>query len=69
MEKVGLDEGKATAVVSFFKDNAAKIPEWFGDLGGLDGIKDKVTDAIGIGGDENLFEGIRSQIDEAKDED
>jgi hypothetical protein len=62
MEKVGLSEEKAKQVVEFFKDNASKIPGWLGD--GVDTVKG----ALGIGGDEDLFAGIREQVDAAKDD-
>ena len=66
MEKVGLDEAKANLVFSFLKDNATKIPGWLG--GSLDTIKDTVGDALGVGGDEDLFAGIKEQIDDARDD-
>lgn len=63
MDKVGLDEGQAKKVVAFLQDNAGKIPGWLGD--GLETVKD----TLGIGGSESLFEGIRDQIEDAKDGD
>lgn len=62
MEKVGLSEDKAKQVVDFFKDNASKIPGWFGDS--LDSVKG----ALGMG-DEDLLAGIKAQVDAAKDDD
>jgi hypothetical protein len=62
MEKVGLSEDKAKEVVAFLKDNASKIPGWFGD--GLDSVKD----VLGVGGDEDLFAGVRDQVEAAKKE-
>lgn len=61
MEKVGLSEDKAKQVVEFFKENASKIPGWFGD--GLDSVKEMV----GLGGDEDLLAGVKDQVDAAKD--
>lgn len=60
MEKVGLDEDQAKKVVEFLKENASKIPGWLGQ--GLDAV----TDTLGLGGDEDLFAGIREQMEEAK---
>jgi hypothetical protein len=47
VQKVGLDEEKATQVVEFLKENAAKIPEWLGDSGLLESIKDKLPGGLG----------------------
>lgn len=63
MDKVGLEEGQAKKVVAFLQENASKIPGWLGD--GLEAV----TDALGIGGSESLFDGIRDQIEDAKDGD
>ena len=53
VEKVGLDEGKASQVVDFLKENAAKVPEWLGGGEMLEGIKDKLPGGLGgmLGGD------------------
>lgn len=45
--KVGLDEEKATQVVEFLKENAAKIPEWLGGSDFLEGLKDKLPGGLG----------------------
>jgi hypothetical protein len=47
VQKVGLDEAKATQVVEFLKENAHKVPEWLGDSELLQSIKDKLPGGLG----------------------
>jgi len=45
VEKVGLDEDKATQVVAFLKENASKLPALLGSAKDLAG--DKLPDSVG----------------------
>jgi len=47
VNKVGLDEAKATQVVEFLKENASKVPEWLGGSDLLESLKDKLPGALG----------------------
>ena len=47
VQKVGLDEEKATQVVEFLKENAAKVPEWLGGSDLLESLKDKLPGGLG----------------------
>ena len=45
--KVGLSEAQAQQVVEFLQENAHKIPEWLGESGLLEGLKDKLPGGLG----------------------
>ncbi len=47
VQKVGLDEEKAAAVVAFLKENVGKIPEWLGGSDMLESLKDKLPGGLG----------------------
>ena len=47
VEKVGLDETKAAAVVEFLKENISKVPEWLGSSDVLESLKDKLPGGLG----------------------
>jgi len=45
--KVGLSQAQAQQVVEFLRANAHKIPEWLGESGVLENIKDKLPGGLG----------------------
>ena len=50
VSKVGISEEQAKGVFEFLKDNADKVPEWLGDSGLAEQVKDKLPGGLG-----NLF--------------
>jgi len=47
MKKVGLTKEKASEVVSFLKENAAKVPEWIGKNEKVAGLAAKLPGGLG----------------------
>jgi hypothetical protein len=47
VQKVGLDETQAKAVVEFLKENMSKLPEWLGSSDVIENLKDKLPGGLG----------------------